>query len=207
MSMRDALRQAGIPVPDQPERRDEMLGPRDRPGGQRSGGSGGRHDDARGPGGGGPRRNQPSPQFPEEYFGLDQTGNRYLLTDFVSREKVDPLLVSFRGPQGQQGQPRKPALTTGQLRRFYNYCRNIERRLNVEECSWEQVAADFEALAFHAQYAQSDNKIPPEFQQFIDDNVRRVNAAKDHRREAFLRGFLPHFEALVGFGAAHLRQN
>ena len=154
-------------------------------------------DDGRGGGGEGGRRNEPLPQFPAVYFGTDQEGNRYRLTDFVSREKVDVLASRL----GQNG------LTTGQLRRFYNYSRSIERQLKVEGRSWEQVAADFEALAFHAQYAQSSRKIPREFQQFIDDNVRRVKAADGHRREAFLSGFLPHFEALVGFAAAHLREN
>lgn len=195
MSMREAFRQAGIDVPDEPVRRDEMVRPRDRQSGQ---GGGGRRGDSRGRGGGGGgRQNEPLPQFPATYFGADGDGNRYRLTDFVSREKVDVLASRL----GQSG------LTTGQLRRFYNYCRSIERQLKVEDRSWEQVAADFEGLTFHAQYAQSGRKIPREFQQFIDDNVRRVNAAEGQQREAFREGFLPHFEALVGFAAAHLRDN
>ena len=195
MSMSEALRRAGFDVPDQPERRDEMARPQDRRGSRPGGGGGGRRDDARGRG----PRDVPPPQFPDAYFETDPDGNRYLLPTFVSRANVDALA-------SRMGSAR-PALTTGQLRRFYNYCRNMERQLKVERRSWQQVAADFEALAFHAQYAQSANKIPREFQQFIDDNVRRVNAASDYQQEAFLRGFLPHFEALVGFAAAHLRPN
>ena len=42
--------------------------------------------------------------------------------------------------------------------------------------------------------------------EFIDGNVRRV-VSDGNPREAFLRGFLPHFEALVGFGAAHMRKD
>ena len=45
MSMREAFRQAGIDVPDQTERRDEMARPRDQQGGPREGG---RRDDGRG---------------------------------------------------------------------------------------------------------------------------------------------------------------
>lgn len=195
MSMREAFRQAGIDVPDQRERRDEMARPREQQGGSRGGGG---RDDRRGRGrGGGGRQNEPLPEFPAVYFGTDQEGNRYRLTDFVSREKVDDLAIKL----GKNG------LTTGQLRRFYNYCRSIERQLNVEGRNWQQVAADFEELVFHAQYAQSAHKIPVEFQQFIDDNVRRVKAADGQQREAFLEGFLPHFEALVGFASAHLREN
>ena len=193
MSMSEAFRRAGIDVPDQPERRDEMARPQDQRA-SRSGG-GGRRGDTRNSG----PRNVPPPQFPDDYFERDPDGNRCLRTTFVSRANVDALASRLAGA--------RPALTTGQLRRFYNYCRTMERQLKVERRSWTQVAADFEALAFHAQYAQSAGKIPHEFQQFIDDNVRRVNAAGGYHQEAFLRGFLPHFEALVGFAAAHLRPN
>lgn len=205
MTMREALRQAGVTVPDQPERRDEMTSPRHRPGGpggpRDSGrGGGGRRDDRRGRGGGGDgRQNAPLPQFPAEYFGADPDGNRYLLPVFVARETVDALAIRLSDG--------RPGLTTGQLRRFYNYCRSIERRLKVEGRSWEQVSADFTMLPAYSQYAQSGGKIPREFQQFVDDNVQRVNAAEEHQRAAFLEGFLPHFEALVGFAAAHLRPN
>lgn len=190
MSMSEAFRRAGVDVPDQPERRDEMARPQDR---RRSRPGGGRRDDGRNR----ERHDVPSPQFPDAYFESDPAGNRYLLPAFVSRANVDALASRMGSAH--------PALTTGQLRRFYNYCRTMERQLNVEGRSWQQVAADFEALAFHAQYAHSARKIPQEFQQFIDDNVRRVNAASGYQREAFLRGFLPHFEALVGFASAHLR--
>ena len=214
MSVREAFRQAGIDVPDQPERRDEMVLPRDRQGGgggrrddrrgRGSGSGGGRRDDRRGQGGGGGRQDEPWPEFPAVYFGTDQEGNRYLLTDFVSKEKVDAWAMRL----GNDREVR-PRLTTGQLRRFYNYCRIIERQLKVEGRSWEQVAADFEKLVVHAQYARPPRnpKIPREFQEFIDANVERVKAAEGQQREAFLEGFLPHFEALVGFAAAHLRDN
>ena len=199
MSMREAFRQAGIDVPDQTERRDEMARPREQQGGSRGGGG---RDDRRGRGrggGGGGRQNEPLPEFPAVYFGTDQEGNRYRLTDFVSREKVDDLAIKL----GKNG------LTTGQLRRFYNYCRSIEHQLNVEGRSWEQVSADFEALGARAQYAQSKStgNFPREFQQFIDENVQRVKDADGHQREAFLEGFLPHFEALVGFASKRLSKN
>ncbi len=65
-------------------------------------------------------------------------------------------------------------------------------------------AASFEMLGCHAQNAQAAQKIPRDFQKFIDDNVDWVTSSADPKT-AFLKGFLPHFEALVGFGAAHLK--
>lgn len=154
----------------------------------------------RGRGGG---RNKPPredlPKFPVSYFETDNQERSYLQSDFVSKRNVD-LLARYLGRNA------KPNLTTGQIRRFFNHCREIERRLKVDGESWHQVSAGFELLCAHAQNAKSAGKIPQEFQNFIDDNVKRVISAKESER-AFLDGFLPHFEALVGFGSVHMRKD
>ena len=206
MTMREAFRKAGFDVPpDEREGRDDVERRQNRGGGGQGGGQRGR---GRGRGdsnrGGGRRRDRfqaprNMPTFPDAYFAPDENGAPCLRTDFVSRAKVDALSeILARGVQ--------PNLTTGQTRRFFNHCREIERRLEVDDESWSEVAAGFQSLSAHAQYASSGRKIPREFQRFIDDNVDRVSSADDPR-DAFLRGFLPHFEALVGFGAAYMRDN
>ena len=137
------------------------------------------------------------PSFPDSYFGQDSEGQQYLLPEFVSKEKVDALVQCLANNQ--------PRLTTSQARRFFNHCREIERHLKFGD-SWEQVSASFESLCVHAQNAASarPSKIPRDFQTFIDDNVGKVVSA-DNQKKAFLDGFLPHFEALIGYGSAHLR--
>ncbi len=152
--------------------------------------------------GGGDRSRPPRealPKFPGSYFETDNQGRSYLQPDFVSKKNVDPLAqqLAYRS---------NPKLTTGQMRRFFNHCRELERQLKVDNESWHQVAAGFEALCYHAQNAVAAHKIPGEFQDFIDDNVKRVGSAKEPER-AFLDGFLPHFEALVGFGAKYMRKD
>ena len=137
----------------------------------------------------------PLPKFPDSYFKTDDQGRSYLQPAFVSKGKVDPWAKCFADDR----------LTTGQIRRFFNHCREIERRLKVDGESWHQVSAGFEALCYHAQNAFAARKIPREFQNFIDENVKRVVAEQEPRR-AFLDGFLPHFEALVGFGAAYMKE-
>ena len=150
--------------------------------------------------GGGGRSRSPRealPKFPDTYFKTDNQGRSYLQPAFVSKGKVVPWAKCFADGR----------LTTGQIRRFFNHCREIERRLNVDGESWHQVSAGFEALCYHAQNAVAARKIPQEFQNFIDENVKRVVAEKEPRRaRAFLDGFLPHFEALVGFGAAYMKE-
>lgn len=139
------------------------------------------------------------PRFPDKYFGRDDSGRRYLQAEFVSKRNVDPWAKHL-------ARNSRPNLTTGQIRRFFNHCREIERRLNVDGQSWAQVSASFESLCFHAQNARWAKKIPEEFQSFIDDNVRRVTSAQDPGK-AFVDGFVPHFEALVGFGAAYMKKD
>ena len=157
-----------------------------------------RQYDQRGPQGG--RQGQrPSPgpmlQLPDSYFSVDAGGNHYLQTDFVSR-KVDELARGFA----------QDRLSASQARRFFSHCREIERRLKIQNESWELVSADFVKILSFAQYARARNTIPPGFEMFLDQNVQRV-IASDNPREAFLQGFIPHFEALIGFGAAHFRAN
>lgn len=189
MSMRDAFRRAGMNVPDEPERREGV--PRQQ------GSRGRQNDSSRQPIGG--QQGREIPPLPDSYFIMDE-GKPCLHTAFVSKKTVDPLALSLARAN--------PGLTTGQIRRFFNYCRDIERKLNVDGESWPKVAADFQSLSAHAHYAcpGRNNKIPVEFRQFIDDNVNRVTSSDDPR-VAFLEGFVPHFEALVGFGAAHMRDS
>ena len=153
-----------------------------------------------------PQRRQPdrgerraAPKLPSRYFATDAQNRRYLQPAFVARKTVDPLAR-------QLGRNARPALTTGQMRRFFSHCRQLEHRLQADGESWEQVAARFEALCSHAEYAQSARKIPAEFGRFINENVQRV-VSDSNPRDAFLRGFLPHFEALVGFGAAYMKKD
>ena len=139
------------------------------------------------------------PKFPDSYFGTDDSGRSYLQSAFVARKNVDPWARYL-------AYDARPKLTRGQVRRFFNHCRDIERRLKVGAQSWAQVSASFESLCFHAQYAKEAGKIPDEFRKIIDENVKRVTSSEDPKT-AFLNGFLPHFEALVGFGTAYMRKD
>lgn len=141
-------------------------------------------------------RHGAEPTFPQTYFSTDAQGRKYLDSAFVSKKGVGTLARRFSDQK----------LTTGQIRRFFNHCREIERHLKVDDESWEQVSAKFESLRYHAQNAKAARKIPDGFLRFIDDNVERVVSAQNPKA-AFLEGFLPHFEALVGFGAAYLKRD
>jgi CRISPR type III-A-associated protein Csm2 len=97
-----------------------------------------------------------------------------------------------------------PQLTTGQLRRFFQHCRGIETRLKSGTAAWARIRPQFEFLDAAAAdaYGKQSRKIPDVFYHFIRRNVAAVKSEKD-----FLEGFLPHFEALVGFASLHLARD
>lgn len=120
----------------------------------------------------------------------------HLRIEYVSREKVEPLVRAMANAS--------PKLTTGQIRRFFQHCRRLETRLQTREAGWAQVRPQVEFLDAAAQdaFGKTPRKIPALFRDFIQRNIAAVRSEKDFRE-----GFLPHFEALVGFGATHIQRD
>lgn len=103
----------------------------------------------------------------------------------------------------------RPGLTPHQARRFFQHCRMIEARLckvrgREREEAWRRVREQVQRLDVFAAdaLAKRPAKIPRLFHDFIRANVEQIETCDD-----FLRGFLPHFEALMGFGARFLNRN
>ncbi len=98
----------------------------------------------------------------------------------------------------------RDGLTAHQIRRFFGHCRAIETRLRSGGATtWAAALPEIKKLDVAAADAAAKQppKIPSLFHDFIRQNVAAVRT-----REDFLRGFLPHFEALVGFGTARFRR-
>lgn len=125
------------------------------------------------------------------YFDAD--GN--LKPEYVSRAQVEPLVKAMS--------QAKPPLTMHQMRRFFQHCRAIEARLKAKTTTWGTEKAIFYKLDSAAAdaFGKSSRKIPKLFHDFIQKNVAVVNT-----EEHFLKGFMLHFEALVGFGSQHLKE-
>jgi CRISPR type III-A-associated protein Csm2 len=120
-------------------------------------------------------------------------GQGHLRPEFVSKQGVEPLARKFA----------EEKLNMAQLRRFFNHCREIERRLRSKQTTWEEERTNVAKLAAFAADAagKSPPKIPRSFLDFIDRNVGAVRTERD-----FLDGFMEHFEALVGFSALYMRE-
>lgn len=165
-----------------------------RPGGGTA--SGGRRD----------RYSRPAPQavkdlWPDYLKGgyFDRDGN--LKLEFVSRETVEPLV---RAMCLDGDRPRKDGLTSHQVRRYFGHCRAIEMRLkSATRPAWASVLPELKKLDIAAAdgFAKQPCKIPDLFHDYIKCNVAAMESEKD-----FLKGFLPHFEALVGFGTRYFKK-
>jgi CRISPR type III-A-associated protein Csm2 len=125
------------------------------------------------------------------YF--DPAGN--LRIEFVARDRLVPIAQDMANAQ--------PALTVHQVRRFFQHCRAIEAKLRAKASTWAAEEAAFRMLdvAGADAFGKSQPKIPELFHDFIKSNVAAVKNEKD-----FLKGFLPHFEALVGFGSQYFKE-
>lgn len=157
----------------------------------------------RGPGG--PRSGGPPPPRQEQtleqlwpgylkdgYF--DETGA--LRPELVSRSRMEPL--------GRAMAEARPGLTPHQARRFFHHCRAIESRLRAGTSSWSHEREQLLRLDVFG--ADALGKQPPKIPQMFHDFVRR-NVERAITEEQFLRGLLPHFEALLGFGARFFNRN
>ncbi|MCI0642071.1 MAG: type III-A CRISPR-associated protein Csm2 [Gemmataceae bacterium] len=134
------------------------------------------------------------------YF--DAAGN--LRSELVARDAIQKLAKQMAEDWPRDGKP------THQVRRFFQHCRAIEAKLRAKastpellNATWAAEEAAFRLLDVAAAdaFAKSPPKIPQLFHDFIKSNVAAVKNEKD-----FLKGFLPHFEALVGFGAQPFRE-
>jgi CRISPR/Cas system CSM-associated protein Csm2 small subunit len=123
------------------------------------------------------------------YF--DAAGN--LKPEYVERSRILPLVNAM-------GQAH---LNMHQARRFFQHSRAIEARLRSRTSTWAAEEAAFRKLDVAAAdaFGKKDRKIPRIFHDFIEKNVNVVRT-----EESFLKGFLPHFEAIIGFGAGVFRE-
>jgi len=157
-------------------------------------------DSQQGRGGGGPPGGQGQETVGQYWPSYLSDGyfdaNGCLKVEYVSRERVEPLVKAMC--QASNG------LTSHQIRRYFGHCRAVENRLKSSGESWACLLPEIKKLEIAAAdgvHKKPKPKIPALFHDFIRKNVAAIKMEKD-----FLHGFLPHFEAVVGFGTAHFKK-
>src|SRR5579884_3595459 len=121
------------------------------------------------------------PGYPS-YFGTDG----YTRPELLLKEAED-LAARFD----------RDGLRRSQLRAFYDHAKRQLQRLQYG-APFADVHADIAKLSVVAadRAPRAVGKLPASFKEFIDRNVK---AASD--RKSFEKGFMPHFEAVVGYCA------
>jgi hypothetical protein len=175
-------------------------------------GHGGRGGGARpGPYGSGDRdRSQPDDVVANYWRGNYLEGGYFdtdghLKIEYVSRCIPGDELLEESRQRGLEPLARRccnsnPRLNSAQVRRFFQHCRGIETKLK-SGATWNGIRPQFQFIDAAAQdaHGKEPRKIPGLFYDFIRRNVAAVKSEQD-----FLRGFIPHFEAFVGFATPYL---
>lgn len=91
-----------------------------------------------------------------------------------------------------------------QLRRFYHHAKECQNRC-IHGTDYKEVYIDLKKMLYFAVQAESrsEAKVPSEFRKFIELNLSQLEPDDP---KPFFKGFLPHFEAVVGFSERYLRQ-
>lgn len=134
------------------------------------------------------KRSLPDKYLEQGYFKTDHVMFDRLLID-DPRAIVTALTDSRR-------QVEDRAMEYGQFRKFYDYARQIERRLHLGE-PWEKARQDVLRLIVYANNSCVRQIAPKVFLKFMEKNVDK--AADPQTSDAFLKGFLIHMESIVGF--------
>lgn len=127
------------------------------------------------------------PQGYPDYFDADGV---------LKPEYVTTLAENIARELGQA----RPRMTMHQLRAFYDHVKRQENALKNHR-PFKEVLVEISKLKAIASERASKEKIPDYFRDFID---RNVDKSKDE--DAFLKGFVEHFQAVVAYCAGTIRE-
>ncbi|MGD0459640.1 MAG: type III-A CRISPR-associated protein Csm2 [Terriglobia bacterium] len=141
------------------------------------------------------RKNRPA--FSGRTTTFPQGYPNYFDADGVLKpEYVTDLAENIATELGQA----RPRMTMHQLRAFYGHVKRQENALKNHR-PFKEVLVEISKLKPIASERASKEKIPDYFRDFID---RNVDKSKDE--DAFLKGFVEHFQAVVAYCAGTIRE-
>lgn len=132
-----------------------------------------------------------SPGLPVEYLRngyFDEQG-------YIHRELLEVKAQEVARKLNEQ------RLTTNQFRRFYDYARALDRKLNLLG-NFKSIEGDVAKIRAFAAAAVGRGNAPDEFKIFIDKNIEITIDDK-----SFRRGFLEHLQAVLAFHIYFVEKN
>lgn len=164
----------------------------------------------KGPGGGGPRPGfghggPRSPQGggapPQNHGASDRGRIEELLRPPAQKLRYfsanDPKAINAKllGDEAEEVAKKLAEVPASQLRRFYAEVMALKRRAELAGASDEEIRAQLTLLRAKAAYTwQRQSRYPGELVAFFTRHAASVETRHD-----FLRGFQPHFEAVMAF--------
>ncbi len=128
----------------------------------------------------------------ESYFDIID-GKPVIRDKFISRQDVQGVVQRL----GQDG------LGPNQLQRFFRHCRKLQLQLRRNEKTWPEIRTSILMLPAHAENAtqRPRDPVPKSFVEFISEKVEMIRTEDD-----FSKGFMKHFEAVMGYAPKYLRK-
>ncbi len=84
-------------------------------------------------------------------------------------------------------------MTSGQLRKFYGHAKRIYNQIQ-NGAEFEELEVEIKKITAFVAEARGKNKVGNDFYRFICINMSCI---KDY--DTFMKGFIPHFEAVVAY--------
>lgn len=88
-------------------------------------------------------------------------------------------------------------MSNSQLRRFYGHVKTAEKAYSYSKDT-KKLINDVSLILSFAAEAKGKEKVPSVFYDFIHKNIQNIKTAKD-----ILKGFIPHFQAVVAYFTYH----
>lgn len=88
-----------------------------------------------------------------------------------------------------------PQIKKSQLRKYYDYCKNLQAKMEFKKVGFEVIQPGFAKLLGHATNAsnKSPKLVPRLFVDFVERNINTVKDADD------FNAFVEHFEMIVAY--------
>jgi len=116
----------------------------------------------------------------------------FVKDDFIRVEFLIDYARSLAKLFGRDARLNKPA----QIRKFFDFCRNVEGVYKTKK-NFLYVKSELPKLVPLVNKASSRELVSSEFVEFVEKNIAQATKSDAH----FLKGFMPHFEAVIGYSS------
>ncbi|MFZ5942937.1 MAG: type III-A CRISPR-associated protein Csm2 [Bacillota bacterium] len=137
------------------------------------------------------RPNNPRGPFPPSRLSKDYLlGGYFDFKGYLNEELLTNTASDVAKSFGQN-------MSSSQLRRFYSHAKTAEKSYMFSHDE-RKFVNDIKQLDSFVAEAKGKEKVPEIFYDFVAQNTKNCNSTKD-----ILKGFLPHFQAVVAYFTYH----